>query len=128
MSTETAAKDNDIASMLDSIEEAIGADMSWSDVPPVPPAVAGEEGEVEVIQVIEIDDAPVPVLTMNAPASEEPYAAPEEPYVAPEIPPFQGISSELSTYPDPTPRPAGIGGFVRGSTRDIIGLFKWGGA
>jgi hypothetical protein len=123
MSTETASKDNDIASMLDSIEEAIGADMSWSDVPP--PA-AGDDGEVEVVQVIEIDAAPVPALTMNAPAAEEP--PPEPPNAAPEIPPFHGISSELSTYPDPTPRPAGIGGFVRGSTRDIMGLFKWGGA
>jgi hypothetical protein len=123
MSSETASKDNDIASMLDSIEEAIGADMSWSDVPPPD---ASEGGEVEVIQVIELDAAPAPVLTMNAPAAEEPL--PEPLLSAPEPAPFQGISSELRTYPDPTPRPAGVGGFVRGSTRDVMGLFKWGGA
>jgi hypothetical protein len=98
--------ETDIASMLDSIEEAIDADIDWSSVPP-PPA----ETEMESLFV-----------DVEAAANETEPSSGEAAEKA-----FEGISCELRVYPDARPRPAGVGARVRGSTRDVMAGFRWGG-
>jgi hypothetical protein len=111
--------DIDIASMLDSIEEAI----TWSSVPPPPEAgrVSARPGaDVETV-LIEVEAA------ANEPSG---LAAPEvEPSPLPRAEDaFTGISCELRSYPDAPPRPAGVGPRVRGSAQTVMQGFRWGGA
>jgi hypothetical protein len=98
--------ETEIASMLDSIEEAIDADITWSSVPPPP-----EEQPLDSL-FVDVEAAANDRDAGPAPRAERP---------------FDGISCELRTYPDPPPRPAGIGARVRGSTRDVMERFRWGG-
>jgi hypothetical protein len=112
------SKESDIASMLDSIEEAIGADISWSSLPP--PITMEVEAEMPALP------RAAPAVTLAAPAERDHEE--EHLELAPrDAHPFHGISCELRAYPDPPPRTAGVGGLVRGSARDVMDRFKWGG-
>jgi hypothetical protein len=125
---------SDIASMLDSIEEAIGADISWSSLPPPitleveAPEVSNVPNPPPAVTVAPTDDVHREEAHREEAHREEAHREEQHVELAPrDAHPFHGISSALRTYPDPAPRTAGVGGLVHGSARDVMNRFKWGG-
>lgn len=103
--TESALDNAQLLSMLDGIEEAIGADVTWSDLPPAL--------EAEVVSAALATESP-------------PRVSGTRPKIDVTTAPFAGLSSELRRYPDAAPRRAGTGPRVRGSTSAVLASFNWG--
>ncbi len=94
----TPASDESLLDMLSSLEEAIAHETVALHPGAAAPAVRPE--------TVEVQSTP---------------AAPEPPR-----PPRPVIQAARRVFPDPTPRPAGVGARAMGSTSAVLSRFKWG--
>ena len=116
-----------IAQMLDSIEEAIGADISWSSVPP--PVIASDHDDDVASSTRATASTVAGTTESNGRAAAAPAAARAKPRRTTH--PFEGLSAELRVYPDPPPplgeRMTERRPLAQGTARDVIAKFHWDG-